>query len=106
MIEITSKRGASEYVGAPATNVNTLAISGFSAQREFYAPLYDSESNNPKNADLRSTIYWDPNIVTNPEGKAQVSYYTADQPGTYRVVVEGINIDGKLLRKVYTYPVK
>ncbi|MGZ3945526.1 MAG: hypothetical protein ACXVJB_11320, partial [Mucilaginibacter sp.] len=57
-------------------------------------------------ADLRSTVYWNPNILADKDGKASFEYYNADTKGTYRVVVEGIDDDGKLGRAVYRYEVK
>ncbi|MCO5945870.1 hypothetical protein [Mucilaginibacter flavidus] len=57
-------------------------------------------------ADLRSTIYWNPNIITDKDGKASFEYFNADGKGTYRVVVEGIDADGNLGRQVLRYKVE
>jgi uncharacterized protein YfaS (alpha-2-macroglobulin family) len=56
--------------------------------------------------DLRSTIYWQPDIITDKEGKASFEYFNADGKGTYRVVIEGIDADGNLGRQVYRYQVE
>ena len=47
-------------------------------------------------ADLRSTIYWNPNIITDKDGKASFEYFNADGKGTYRMVIEGIDADGNI----------
>ncbi|MEO6977603.1 MAG: hypothetical protein ABI113_04460, partial [Mucilaginibacter sp.] len=60
---------------------------------------------NQKMADLRSTIYWNPTVVTGPDGKASFEFFNADGKGTYRVVVEGIDAEGNLGRQVYRYKV-
>ena len=72
------------------------------------APAYPKQFYRPKYAvkdftvpDLRSTIHWEPNIITNSEGKAFVSFYAADQPGSYTVIVEGSDMNGNLGRKVF-----
>ena len=57
-------------------------------------------------ASHRGTIYWNPNVVTDASGKATFEYFNADTRGTYRVVVEGIDIDGNLGRQVYHYKVE
>jgi hypothetical protein len=46
--------------------------------------------------DARSTIYWKPDILTGKDGKARVSFYTADKPGTYTVILEGCDMNGHL----------
>ena len=44
--------------------------------------------------DFRSLLYWNPDISTDNEGNAEISFNAADIPGHYRIVVEGISIDG------------
>ena len=79
---------------------------GFYKAREFYSPQYDNPHTNQKMADLRSTIYWNPNIITDKDGKASFSYFNADGKGTYRMVIEGIDADGNLGRQVLRYKVE
>jgi len=106
VIVVTLKNGRTAPDNTPATNIGRITVSGYGLQREFYSPIYDKPANGSKTPDLRSTIYWNPNVVTAVDGKAGVSYYTADQPGTYKVVAEGIDIDGRLARQVFTFTVK
>jgi hypothetical protein len=46
---------------------------------------------------LRTTIYWKPNVTVNSDGKASVDFYTADTPGSYSAVIEGVCPDGTLI---------
>ncbi|MCO5945869.1 carboxypeptidase-like regulatory domain-containing protein [Mucilaginibacter flavidus] len=106
-IIITTKRGKRTkdyYRYAPG--VVTYMPKGFYKVREFYSPQYDNPHTNQKMADLRSTIYWNPNIITDKDGKASFEYFNADGKGTYRVVVEGIDADGNLGRQVFRYKVE
>jgi uncharacterized protein YfaS (alpha-2-macroglobulin family) len=89
-----------------APGVITYTPKGYYKAREFYSPQYDNPKTNQKMADLRSTIYWNPNIITDKDGKASFEYFNADSKGTYRVVVEGIDADGNLGRQVYRYKVE
>ena len=59
-----------------------------------------------KTIDARSTIYWDPDIITDKDGKASFEFYNADTKGTYRVVIEGIDDNGNIGRQVYRYKVE
>jgi hypothetical protein len=47
-------------------------------------------------SDLRSTIYWAPNVVTDEAGRASLSFYSADKPGTYNVIIEGTDLNGNV----------
>jgi len=79
---------------------------GFNKAREFYSPKYDRPRGDAdKLPDLRSTIYWNPYLKTDIAGKTSFSFYNGDGPGTYKVIVEGINADGELGRQVYKYTV-
>lgn len=89
-----------------APGVITYMPKGFYKAREFYSPQYNNPHTNQKMADLRSTIYWNPNIITDKDGKASFSYFNADGKGTYRVVIEGIDADGNLERQVLMYKVE
>lgn len=85
--------------------VVTYTPKGFYLAKEFYSPKYDNPHTNQEMADLRSTIYWNPTIVTDKDGKAAIEFFNADGKGTYRVVVEGIDAEGNLGRQVYRYKV-
>jgi uncharacterized protein YfaS (alpha-2-macroglobulin family) len=56
--------------------------------------------------DLRTTIYWNPNIITGNDGKTTFEFFNADGKGTYRVVIEGIDNNGTPGRRVYRYKVE
>ncbi|MBS7566086.1 TonB-dependent receptor plug domain-containing protein [Mucilaginibacter sp. Bleaf8] len=106
---INTKRGGSYTYNAAqiyAPGVITYTPKGYYKAREFYSPQYDDPKTNKAIADLRTTIFWQPNIVTNESGQASFEYYNAGSPGTYRVVVEGIDADGNLGRRVYRYTVR
>ncbi|MGF7082684.1 hypothetical protein [Mucilaginibacter sp. UYCu711] len=78
---------------------------GFNKAREFYSPRYDRPGNADKLPDLRTTVYWNPYLKTDANGKTAFNFFNADGPGTYKVIVEGINADGELGRQVYRYTV-
>lgn len=103
---ITTKRGDGNYgYYNYAAGIITYAPKGYAYTREFYSPKYDIENSNTA-PDYRTTVYWNPQLVTDAEGKAKLNYFNTDNKGTYRVVIEGINVAGQLARTVYTYEVK
>lgn len=79
---------------------------GYYKGREFYSPNYDDPTLNTKVSDLRTTIYWNPNVISDTTGKASVEFYNSDGKGKYKAIVEGINIDGTIGRHIFRYSVK
>jgi hypothetical protein len=66
---------------------------------EFYVPKYQVEANRLSTLpDLRSTIYWKPNLKTNAQGEADLFFFTADGTGTYTVIAEGLTPTGEIIR--------
>ncbi|WP_162276810.1 carboxypeptidase-like regulatory domain-containing protein [Mucilaginibacter pedocola] len=107
VVIVTTKtaRGNNLYTGY-APGIVTYTATGFYKAREFYAPKYEAATTNSTMADLRSTIYWQPELTTDTRGNATLEYFNADGKGTYRVVIEGIDADGNIGRQVYRYTVK
>lgn len=86
-------------------NIVNIKPKGFNMAREFYMPRYDRPNISQQQPDLRSTIYWNPRLKTYANGKTSFSFFNADGPGKYKVVIEGINAAGELGRAVYHYEV-
>lgn len=104
---ITTKKGSGINDLNTTTARNVLAFKlPVDVAREFYSPKYDKPSRTDKSMDLRTTVYWNPEIVTDKNGKAMVEYYNTDVPGNYRIVVEGISVKGNLCRQVFNYKVE
>ena len=107
-LAITTKQGESSYVtgSSSSSGVITYPFKGFYKARTFYSPKYTAANINTNVPDYRTTIFWEPNIVTNAEGEASFSYFNADTRGIYRVTIEGIDANGNLGRQVYRYKVE
>lgn len=88
----------------PQDNVVTLSPKGYSKQREFYSPRYTAANSTAK--DLRTTIYWNPRLITDATGTVSFDFYNAADPGTYKAVVEGMDKNGQPGRAVYRFTVK
>jgi hypothetical protein len=97
VIEIMTKRGK---IGSPPVKFNMQVLSplGYQKPVAFYAPKYDTpDAVRSEMPDLRSTIFWKPDVIFSPDGKAETDFYTADSSTTYSIVIEGILSNGKLL---------
>jgi TonB-dependent SusC/RagA subfamily outer membrane receptor len=106
VIVINTKRGGGGgFSNTYSPGIIAYTALGFSNAKEFYVPAYDKPEMNNNMADLRTTIYWNPAVITDSTGTAKVNFFNADGAGSYRVVVEGIDMEGHIGRKVMRYQV-
>ncbi len=88
-------------------NAITLDYEGLQLQREFYVPKYESKKQRESRLpDQRTQLYWNPMVITDSNGHAAFEFYTSDLPGDYKVVVEGMNKEGKLVTSSTNLTVK
>jgi TonB-dependent SusC/RagA subfamily outer membrane receptor len=107
VIVINTKRGKANYtVNNYAPGIITYYPIGLFIPKEFYVPNYDDPKLNEQVADLRTTIFWKPNVLTDSTGTGDVEFFNADGVGNYKVVLEGMDLNGHLGRKVIRYQVK
>jgi len=83
-------------------NYSVYTPLGYQKPVEFYSPVYETlDSKHKTIPDLRTTIFWKPDIViSEDEEKATFEFYTSDFPTTYSVVIEGLTSDGRVVRQV------
>lgn len=107
LIIITSKTGAdamrSNY---RPKGIVTVQPKGLHVNKTFYKPVYEPDSETILRQDLRTTIHWEPNIITDENGKATFDFYTSDEQGDYLITIEGLDFNGKLGRETLTIEVK
>lgn len=96
-IVINTKKG---FVEKNSLNKNMQVFTpiGYQQHVEFYSPVYETEEQRENTSpDMRSTIYWNPNVRTDSTGVAHLSFYSADSPSQYGIILEGISSFGHLL---------
>ncbi|MEQ8301918.1 MAG: carboxypeptidase-like regulatory domain-containing protein [Cyclobacteriaceae bacterium] len=100
----TKSNTALERVKDQFTPLQTLKFRGYATPKEFKAPNYDLASDHDQ-VDLRSTLYWNPNISVDSNGST-VSFYAADLQTQYRVIVEGVDSENQPVRAEYYFSIK
>lgn len=81
-----------------ASRGDLLTYKGFSITKEFYAPNYKTDLSAIYLPDRRTTLVWRPNILLNNINPIlPVSFYNSDQCRSFRIVMEGMTTDGKIL---------
>ena len=98
-IAIYTKKG-NDVKPTPGTGLAKTIVTGYSSAKEFYSPNYkDLSASADVVADYRSTLYWNPVILTDATRKSvKVEFYNNDITKAYRVVLEGVNEIGKMIR--------
>lgn len=87
----------------PAQGIITYTPLGYSESVEFYHPTYDTpEKKNAQRSDFRSTVYWNPELRLDAEGKATIEYYTSDSTAPEDIIIEGVDKNGKVCRILQT----
>lgn len=102
VIALSIKRGA---VIERTTSVSMTRFFPLGIQKpeQFYVPKYEVQKNreDPKQ-DMRTTIYWNPSLVSDSTGILKMSFFTADPANDYTVTLEGITDEGKICHFVGT----
>ncbi len=81
-------------------------VEGYYEAREFYTPQHTGSSEASMKPDLRTTIYWEPDISTDANGEATIKFFNSDRKGSVRAVVEGVSDKGIPLTGGTNYEVK
>jgi hypothetical protein len=72
-----------------------MFIDGLQAKRSFYSPAYDkSEDLESRIPDYRNLLYWKSDFSTDESGSSPINFFSSDEPGIYKIVVEGITSEG------------
>ena len=98
-IAVYTRRGKDTKEDVSFKGLDRTRIIGYSPVREFYSPDYAQESVSNEAIDLRTTLYWNPNISINRiSRKTTIQFYNNDITKQVRIVLEGFNEEGKLAR--------
>jgi len=98
-VSIYTKKGDDLIDRRPKeTDLNMVKVAGYSSRKEFYSPDY-TESNTTGGTDARTTLLWMPYILTDKANrKVPITFYNNDFTKKLRVILEGINDEGKMIR--------
>ncbi len=87
----------------PGKGMPNTILTGYTRFKEFYSPQYDNPSEFV-DTDIRTTLYWNPYIITNKKNpRYRIQFFNNDFSTKYKVVLEGMNAEGKLTRVVSVF---
>jgi hypothetical protein len=94
VINVITKAGGVPDVYKPVEYSAKLKISGYNDSRIFYSPKHLPDSNSDLLPDLRSTLYWKPEINLEGTNEVILNYFNGDNSSLVRIIAEGITKDG------------
>ena len=100
-IAVYTRIGTDHTPQADIKGLPNLLLEGYTKFKEFYSPTYEKPEDGFTNADTRTTLYWNPYLITNkPLQKMHVEFFNSDVTRSFNIVLEGINAVGKMVRVV------
>ncbi len=100
VIAVYTKKGGDERKADPTfKGLDHTLLIGYSTMKQFYTPDYDLQNAPVELEDLRSTLYWKPFVLTDKDSRrVDIRFYNNDITRKIRIVLEGMNEEGKLCR--------
>ncbi len=97
VIAVYTKKGQDKKPDPSIKGLEMTRVLGYSVIREFYSPDYLINPE-PETDDVRTTLYWNPNLTVD-KGKTSftIPFYNSDVTHEFRIILEGLNEDGKLI---------
>lgn len=102
IVNVITKSGDFTNVALPAYALR-VPYRVIDPEISFKSTDYNSTSKiNSRVPDFRNTLYWNPSLKTDNEGKASIKFWTSDFKSDFEVNIQGITSDGKVfsLKKI------
>lgn len=88
-----------DYKEPEIKTLPSLVLPGYTKFKEFYNPSYEQPDENAAKPDNRTTLYWNPSLITNSaQQRIRVEFFNNDFSRTFKLVLEGVNAAGKMTR--------
>jgi hypothetical protein len=87
--------------------VTILDYQGLQLQKEFFSPRYETQPQiESRLADRRNLLFWTPDIHLTGQEKNSIEFYSSDEPGIYKIVIQGMGTDGHTGSATSSFEVK
>ena len=94
IINVITKKGDLSSIILPDYAIR-IPYRVYSSIPQFISPVYTSGSQSQNRIpDFRNTLYWNPEIIPDRNGKASIELWTSDYAGEYEINIQGITNTG------------
>ena len=90
----------------PAEGIKRFKMAGFYTPKKFYLSKNETDATKIFQLKNRSTIYWNPAVLTDDKGKAKISFHAIGKPGNYRIEVVGYDENVKIVKMERGFSIK
>ena len=98
-VSIYTRKGGDRVADPSVKGLDQIRVAGYSPVKEFFSPDYLQKNEFDDVEDIRTTLYWNPFILTDKNSKkTTINFYNSDITRKIRIVLEGFNVEGKLTR--------
>jgi hypothetical protein len=97
IVNVITRSGDFSYATLP-DNVIRMHYSAIDSTGSFLSPDYTSdELKRSRIPDFRNTLYWNPSVKPDQDGKARVEFWTSDFASDFVVNIQGFTPEGKMV---------
>ena len=98
-VAVYTRKGKDKVADPNVKGLDQATIIGYSPIKQFFSPDYSVRSDLDDVSDVRTTLYWNPNVLLDKTSPTMtINFYNNDVSKKLRVVMEGMNEEGKLTR--------
>lgn len=95
-VAVYTKKG--KDFSSSVKGLDNLSVTGYTTVKEFYQPDYSDKERLYDKVDMRRTLVWKPNIITDGTvQKITIAFYNNDMSRKFFINLEGINDQGKII---------
>jgi hypothetical protein len=94
VLSITTRKDGPRISSKFLYHSANIRFSGYDEPRIFYSPKHHSKLESDYKPDLRTTLFWEPDIRIGNNKSVFLNYFNADNPSKVNIVVEGITTAG------------
>ncbi|CAN5188537.1 hypothetical protein BH23BAC1_BH23BAC1_49410 [soil metagenome] len=80
---------------------NNVEVTGYYSPRKFKIPIVNEPYE--EHPDFRPLIYWNPEIITDENGMATITFQASSSIGDFNIIVEGISPTGEIVQGFETF---
>lgn len=91
---------------SPVYHSANIKFTGYNEPRIFYSPVHHTTLQSDYKPDLRTTLFWKPDIRINNKEDLILNFYNSDNSSTVKITVEGITSTGVPVSTSTKYEVK
>jgi len=106
IISIVTRTDDNLIPESPVYHSANIKFSGYSEPRIFYSPKHSSALEYDYNPDLRTTLFWEPNIKVDNGKDFFLNYFNSDNSAIIKIIVEGMTESGIPITGMAEYQVK